>query len=163
MIIWISYCFQIWNYFFHFILSCSLKKLDWMKAYLKMTVTWGFLPIVYQLKAMIKLAKNTKEMIHHFISKLSKHSVWKRLIWVHFFFFSWAIFILIIFLFSSFWPKKIYFYTWRPKLHFPWFSLNLKILCESQIAGVVSDCKCERKLSKLSIFLKVAKTGGNRR
>ena len=118
MIIWISYCFQIWNYFFHFILSCSLKKLDWIKAYLKMTVTWGFLPIVYQLKAMIKLAKNTKEMIHHFISKLSKHSVWKRLIWVHFLFLFLSNFYFNYFSFFVFLTQENLFLHLKAKIAF---------------------------------------------
>ena len=118
MIIWISYCFQIWNFFFHFILSCSLKKLDWIKAYLKMTVTWGFLPIVYQLKAMIKLAKNTKEMIHHFISKLSKHSVWKRLIWVHFLFLFLSNFYFNYFSFFAFLTQENLFLHLKAKIAF---------------------------------------------
>ena len=35
----------------------------------KKTFIWEFLPI-YQLKAMTKLAKNTKEMIYHFSLKI---------------------------------------------------------------------------------------------
>ena len=106
------------DFFFHFILSCSLKKLDWIKAYLKMTVTWGFLPIVYQLKAMIKLAKNTKEMIHHFISKLSKHSVWKRLIWVHFLFLFLSNFYFNYFSFFVFLTQENLFLHLKAKIAF---------------------------------------------
>ena len=45
---------------------CLMFTLEWEK---KKTFIWEFLPI-YQLKAMTKLAKNTKEMIYHFSLKI---------------------------------------------------------------------------------------------